>query len=140
MLREPIGEGGYAIAGVWYEGGGGLELVSVAGVMRTRALKMAHRATVWGVFTSAPHRGRGHARAAVSLAVQTAWDWPGVPSPFGPPWPPVSLVTLSVSERSPGALSLYRSLGFEVWGREPDYVRTDPATPGAAELHMLKPR
>lgn len=108
-----------AIAGV-FDGG---TIVSVAGVRREPKAKFRHRASIWGVYTVPGARGSGHGRRAMTLAVGTARAWAGV-----------RVIGLSVSVGSQQALGLYESLGFVVWGREPDCLRLGEAS--YDELHM----
>lgn len=85
------------------------ELVAVAGIVRMQGPKFAHRAKVWGVFVEPAYRGRGLGRLVLQAAIDLARTWEGV-----------DYVDLGVSENSPEALHLYQSLGFRVWGREPE--------------------
>jgi RimJ/RimL family protein N-acetyltransferase len=95
-------------------GGGDGPLVAAAGIARQRRAKSAHRAGLWGVFVEEAHRGRGLGRAVVSAAIELAFAWDGV-----------DYVDLGVSERSPEARSLYESLGFRAWGREPGSLQCE---------------
>jgi ribosomal protein S18 acetylase RimI-like enzyme len=115
MLFEPE----HAILGMFIDG----RLVSVAGVRREPKLKARHLAGIFGVYTSPEARRAGAARAVVSRAIEIARSWKGVD------W-----VQLGVSQRSPDALHLYESLGFQAWGTEPDATRIDGI--GHAEIHM----
>lgn len=101
----------------------GERLVGSAGVMRDEHRKLAHRAWVWGVYVTPEARKKGVARACMQLAIETARGWGGVEA-----------LTLSASERSKGALALYRSLGFEPWGVERDVVRIGECA--YDEIHM----
>ncbi len=114
---------GFAIIGAFAGIGGAGELVSVAGLKREEQPKRKHIATVWGVFTRPSARRRGLSRAVISHAIRLAKTWGGVDA-----------LELSVSEVTPGARSLYESLGFTAWGTEPDALRIN----GQAyrEVHM----
>jgi RimJ/RimL family protein N-acetyltransferase len=101
-------ESGYAIIGA-LDGG---RLVGITGVIREPWIKMAHLATIWGVYVAPEHRRRGIARAMVARAIEAARSWPGV-----------ARVRLSVSAESPEARRVYESLGFKAWGVEPDVLR-----------------
>jgi GNAT superfamily N-acetyltransferase len=83
-------------------------LVSVVGVAAFDRPKTRHRAGIWGVYTTPAARGKGYARAAMRAAIELARSWDGV-----------RCIGLSVSGDAPEADGLYRSLGFEEWGREP---------------------
>lgn len=91
-----------------------VRLVAMAGISRESREKQRHRASVWGVYVSPRHRGRGFGRAVVAACVEHARTWPTI-----------DCVTLCVSADSAAARSLYLSLGFTVWGTEPDALRID---------------
>lgn len=99
------------------------ELTAAAGVARRPRRKLWHRAEIWGVFVRQEHRRRGLGEIVVRAAIDEALSWPGVDS--------VALCVSSGSE----ADRLYRRLGFEVWGREPDCLRLDGVS--YDELHMV---
>ena len=102
--------------------------VAVAGIVRSEPIKAAHRALIWGVYTSPTHRGHGLARSIIAAAIEAARAWPVTPR--------VDCFTLSVSEKSTAAYGLYLSMGFVPWGTEPDAVRLGDGKPGYAEVHM----
>jgi len=120
-LRARISQDQNDIAGA-FDGTTG-DLVAVAGVIRMQRAKVRHRAGVWGVYTTPAARGRGAARAVMTLAVDTARSWDGVR------W-----IGLSVSDEAPAALGLYESMGFELWGTEPVAMVVEGRD--HAELHM----
>lgn len=120
-VEEWIGSGAGVIVAAIDDGSG--RPVSVAGAMRESGPKRAHIAVVWGVYTAPAFRCRGLGRAVVSAAVDAARAWPGIEQ-----------VQLSVSENSAPARALYESLGFVVWGVEPDCLRVGGR--GFAEAHM----
>lgn len=88
------------------------ELAASAGIMRMKHQKLRHRADIWGVYCVPELRGRGFGRAVMIRAIEQARSWKGV-----------EVIGLSVSARSPVAIALYESLGFERWGIEPDALR-----------------
>lgn len=114
---------GIAIVGSFDERG---NLTGSAGLTRSRHVKMAHRAHIWGVYVTPSARGRGTAEAILHAAFDVARSWPGVTS-----------VGLSVSENSPAARRLYERLGFIAWGLEPDALHLDGRS--FAEVHMYRP-
>jgi len=99
------------------------ELTAAAGVVRRPRKKLWHRAEVWGVYVRPDCRRRGLGAVVVRAAVDEGLSWPGVDS-----------IALSVSARS-DADRLYRRLGFEAWGREPDCLRLDGVS--YDEVHMI---
>lgn len=86
----------------------------MAGIIRETRKKLQHRSSIWGVYVSPSHRGRGFGRAVVEACVDHARTWTSVES-----------VALSVSAESTAARALYESLGFVTWGTEPDSFRID---------------
>jgi ribosomal protein S18 acetylase RimI-like enzyme len=94
--------------------GNDAELVAAAGIVRVSSPKLAHRAKVWGVYVDPEYRRLGFGRLVVAAVVGHARQWPGV-----------DFVDLGVSENSPEAQRLYESLGFEMWGREPEAIECD---------------
>jgi len=100
------------------------KLIGIAGMVRNRHGKMAHRANVWGVYVTPSARGRGVAEAIMRALLDVARTWPGLDS-----------VSLQVSVRSESAKRVYERLGFKQWGVEPAALRLD----GVAfdEAHMV---
>jgi RimJ/RimL family protein N-acetyltransferase len=92
----------------------GDELVASTGVRHQTKAKFLHRADIWGVFVDPSHRGKGHARAMLTAAIDLARTWPGVE------W-----LDIGVSAATPGAQALYESLGFVAWGRSPEATLVD---------------
>lgn len=90
------------------------ELSASAGIMRRKHQKLRHRADIWGVYCVPELRGRGFGRAVMIHAIELARAWEGI-----------EVIGLSVSARSPSAIALYESLGFQHWGIEPDALRID---------------
>jgi RimJ/RimL family protein N-acetyltransferase len=88
------------------------QLASVAGLMRESKSKQQHRAFIWGVYTPPTHRSKGYALSAMQLAIDLARSWPGV-----------EVINLSVLDLSIAARELYKAMGFEQWGTEPDSIR-----------------
>lgn len=108
------GGGEFAIAGVFEGEQGGLgsgseRLVSVAVCSRDAASKRKHVARITSVYTLPAARGRGYARQTLAWSIARIRTWPGV-----------RIVQLSVNERSTAARALYESLGFVMWGVEPE--------------------
>jgi ribosomal protein S18 acetylase RimI-like enzyme len=99
-------------------------LVAMAGISRETRDKQRHRASIWGVYVSPAHRGRGLGRSVVAACIDHARTWPNIE------W-----VALGVSAEGEAAMSLYESLGFTTWGTEPDALRIDGAA--IAQHHMM---
>lgn len=90
------------------------QLIGSVGVWCHVKLKEKHKASVWGMYVAPHHRRQGIGRKLMEAAIQFAASQTGV-----------TQVQLSVSASAPGAQRLYESLGFTVWGTEPDALRVD---------------
>lgn len=106
--------------------GGAGALVASAGIVHDQRAKRAHVALIWGVYVTPRARGSGVGRAVVSRAVEVARAMPGV-----------TTIQLGCSENSKAARALYESLGFKVWGIEPDALHAGGRIYN--ELHMSLP-
>jgi ribosomal protein S18 acetylase RimI-like enzyme len=90
----------------------GDRLVSSAGILwPTKFASGAHKAILWGVFTSPAFRRQSLARQLASRAVEHAFA------------NGARRVYLGVYVPNPEAVSLYESLGFVSTGREPEVVK-----------------
>jgi ribosomal protein S18 acetylase RimI-like enzyme len=89
-------------------------LVALAGVQRESMAKLAHKAFLWGVYAAPEARRQGHGRRVVAHALRYAADELGVLQ-----------VNLGVNVNQRAALSLYQSLGFEVFGTERGFLMLD---------------
>ncbi|XAL98919.1 GNAT family N-acetyltransferase [Phycisphaeraceae bacterium D3-23] len=89
-------------------------LVGSVGVGLHTKLKENHKASVWGMYVAPAFRRRGVGRRLMAEAITFAQAAQGI-----------AAVQLSVSASAPGAQRLYESLGFVVWGTEPDALRID---------------
>lgn len=98
-------------------------LVAAAGIYREPKRKRRHRAEIWGVYTTLAARGRGLSRALITECLNCARRWDGV-----------AVVGLSACSRSTAAIAMYKSMGFTVWGEEPDATRVDGEP--LAEIHF----
>lgn len=121
---DDLSQPGQALLGAFDTSADPPALVASAGVYRLHHPKMAHRAHIWGVYTTPGARGRGIGERVVAAAVEAARAWPGVTS-----------VGLSASANSAAAIRVYERLGFVTWGVEPAAVIID----GRAydEVHMV---
>lgn len=96
-----------------------------AGIIRSTRRKSTHRAMIWGVYCTPAFRRLGLAKACMEYALDIARAWPAV-----------EIVAFSCTEASPAALRLSQRLGFEMWGREPDALRT--ADRSYDEIHLQR--
>jgi ribosomal protein S18 acetylase RimI-like enzyme len=89
-------------------------LIGVGGCAQQGKTKVRHKAIIWGMYVRPEQRGRGVARRLLDAIIVEARGWPEV-----------ECLTLTVVERATAARQLYRSAGFERFGREPDGLRQD---------------
>jgi ribosomal protein S18 acetylase RimI-like enzyme len=85
------------------------KLIGVAGFAREQRVKAQHKGRVWGMYVTASARGKGVGRALLEALIRTARTLDGLEQ-----------IVLSVTEGQAAARALYRSLGFEVYGCEPN--------------------
>ncbi|CAB3803038.1 Mycothiol acetyltransferase [Paraburkholderia caffeinitolerans] len=85
----------------------GAALVGIVGWRREARQKLAHKSHIWGVFVQPAYRRAGIARRLMERAIEHA-------RASG-----VEQVQLTVGASNPRAQSLYRSLGFAIYGTEP---------------------
>jgi len=89
-------------------------LVGILGFAREYRIKRSHIALLWGMYVSLEFRGRGFGAALVDEAIAHARK-------LGT----VRQLVLSVTANNVVAASLYRSRGFERYGRERDAICID---------------
>jgi ribosomal protein S18 acetylase RimI-like enzyme len=124
FVRTMLGDRSQAVFGAFVEQRErGSELVGIVGILREHHRKRAHRASLWGLYVTPPHRGRSVGRALMNAAVAWAHSIDGI-----------EYVDLGVGAWNRGALRLYEDLGFVVWGTESDALRAGDAV--VAEHHM----
>lgn len=83
-------------------------LIGIAGVGRESLLKQRHKAFIRSMYVEPSHRSNGVGRLLLSTALAIVQDWPQI-----------KLVTLVVTAGNHAAITLYHSLGFQEYGREP---------------------
>jgi ribosomal protein S18 acetylase RimI-like enzyme len=97
-------------------------LVGAAGLQLEIREKTRHKATLFGVYVSDAHRGRGAGRKLVGAALEYARARA------------TTVVQLTVTEGNASAQALYESCGFRVFGVEPRAMRMHGAY--LAKVHM----
>lgn len=109
------GSGDFFVVGAFELGGFGKDglagkarLVGTAGFYREKGPKVRHKGHIWGVYVAPAHRGAGIGKKMMLLALQRGAAVDGIEQ-----------VMLSVAATQTAANKLYRSLGFEPFGREP---------------------
>ncbi len=95
----------------WFDGS---VLRGVVGVQREGMAKLAHRAIIWGMYVAPEARRSGVGRHLAVHALEYAARDLGVRQ-----------VHLGVTTDNEAALTLYRSVGFAVYGTEPGYLSID---------------
>ena len=87
-------------------------MIGMAGFYRDKGPKTRHKGHVWGVYVTPEHRGEGIGRRMMRMLLDRGVATNGVRQ-----------VLLSVASTQDTAVSLYRSLGFESFGREPHALK-----------------
>ena len=83
-------------------------LTGMAGYYREKGPKSRHKARVWGVYVTLESRGRGVGRRMMRMLLDRGTALEGIEQ-----------ILLSVAVTQSAASRLYKSLGFESFGREP---------------------
>jgi ribosomal protein S18 acetylase RimI-like enzyme len=83
-------------------------LVGTAGFYREKGPKSRHKGRIWGVYVTPGARGKGVARQLLRKLLEHAAQFSGIEQ-----------ILISVTSTQTAARSLYRSLGFELFGCEP---------------------
>jgi ribosomal protein S18 acetylase RimI-like enzyme len=99
-------------------------VAGMVGAYRDRHLKAAHKCHLFGLYVAPALRSAGVGRRLVEAALDFALTLPGV-----------TQVHAGVTDRAPEAASLYRDLGFAVWGVEPGAMRIGGED--VAEAHLI---
>jgi ribosomal protein S18 acetylase RimI-like enzyme len=83
-------------------------LTGMAGFHREQGIKTRHKGRVWGVYVTSKWRGKGVGRRLMQRVLDRGAAIEGIEQ-----------ILISVATTQAAAISLYRSLGFEPFGREP---------------------
>ena len=119
LKRIGSGSGSATSFGVW-DGG---SLVGSVAIEYASKPKTRHSALVLGMYVKPAHRSEGVGRSLMAAAIEAASSRPEV-----------LVLRLTLTEGNDPALRLYRSVGFEVWGIEPQAIRTESGLKG--KVHM----
>ncbi len=98
-------------------------LVGVVGLRYETRVRTQHKATLFGLYLSLPHRRQGLARRLVLAALAAARQRPGT-----------LLVQLTATDSNQAARRLYESCGFKVFGEEPMAVAVESGFLGKTHL------
>ncbi len=104
-VKGRIGSGGDSFVIGGFEDG---RLIGMAGFHRETGPKTRHKGRIWGVYVTLAKRGGGTGRSLLRQLLERAGKIQGLEQ-----------IMLSVTETQTAAVELYRSLGFESFGREP---------------------
>lgn len=107
-IRARIAETPFQVVFGTYQGA---RLIGIAGLRRQALQQISHKAVLWGVFVDPDKRQGGVARRLLEALFQYAQA------------KGVTQIHLNVNVENPRAGALYRSMGFEVYGREPRAMR-----------------
>jgi RimJ/RimL family protein N-acetyltransferase len=108
------------VLGAFAEG----KLVGTVGFGRNTRHKQRHKARIWGVFVQEEHRGQGISRRMMNLVLQRAETIAGLEQ-----------IILTVGDQQVAAKTLYASVGFVIFGREPSALKIGEML--VDEDHML---
>ncbi len=111
--RLASSSGDQFVIGAFAPGG---QLVGMAGFARNMRHKSRHKGVIWGVYVQPTWRNQGVARALLVTLIERVRSNPGVEK-----------IMLTVSIHQIAAQRLYRSLGFESYGREKHALSVDGA-------------
>jgi len=104
IKRRLWSDGDSFVAGAFEDG----QMTGMAGFFREKGPKSRHKGRVWGVYVTHASRGRGIGRRLMRTLLDRGAAIEGVEQ-----------ILLSVTVSQEAASCLYRSLGFEPFGREP---------------------
>ena len=87
-------------------------LIGMATYIRETGLKERHKGRIYGVYVTPAQRGRGVGRALLVKLINRASENKGLEQ-----------ILLAVSTQQTAARAVYRSLGFQVFGTEPNALQ-----------------
>jgi ribosomal protein S18 acetylase RimI-like enzyme len=99
------------------------KLIGLARCECSNRLKTKHKADIFSVFIHSDYRGQGLSRRLLEQLILQAKTIDGLET-----------LLLAVSKHNAPALTLYQSLGFLEWGKEPDALRH--AGESISEIYM----
>jgi ribosomal protein S18 acetylase RimI-like enzyme len=99
-------------------------LVGIATFVRESGLKEGHKGHIYGVYVTASHRRKGLGQGLISALLSKAKQDASLEQ-----------ILLAVATRQEVARRLYRKLGFETYGIEPNALKIGPEY--IDEAHMI---
>ncbi len=95
----------------------GERLIGTVGFAREQRVKGRHKGRIWGMYVTPSARGKRVGRALLDQLLACARTLDGLEQ-----------IVLSVTQHQAAAKRLYQSLGFTVWGHEPNSLCVDGET------------
>ena len=89
-------------------------LVGIVGICRAPFGKQFHKAMLWGMYVTISQRQQGMGRQLIHAAIEHTRQLPGILH-----------INLSTTGTSSAANHLYESVGFKIYGVEPNSVNVD---------------
>lgn len=121
-FRDQLGAPANAVFGAFIQG----ELAATAAVTPGGPFSSSrHKHILWATFVAPAHRRQGLGRKVVSQAIAHARQ------------AGARRIHLTMYLPNPAARALYESLGFEVWGTEPEAVCIDGAYHDGLQMALL---
>lgn len=121
-FRDQLGAPSNAVFGVFVQD----ELAATAAVTASGPFSSSrHKSILWGTFVAPGHRRQGLGRRAVQQAIGHARE------------AGARRVHLTMYLPNPAARALYESLGFAVWGTEPEAVCIDGVFHDGLQMGLL---
>ncbi len=102
----------------------GADLIGMAAFLRDTGMKERHKGHIYGVYVTSAHRGKGVGRALLAELLKRAKRDPTLEQ-----------ILLAVASSQSAAKRLYRDLGFETFGTEPNALKIGSSY--VDEEHMI---
>ncbi|MCE5232071.1 MAG: GNAT family N-acetyltransferase [Mizugakiibacter sp.] len=106
----PAADGSVCMLGIFVQD----ELAGFVAIIRPQRAKLRHAVEFAGMYVAPAHRRRGLGRALLEAAIAHACSLDGVRH-----------IKLGVNAANTAAVALYRAVGFERYGTEPDALCVD---------------
>jgi ribosomal protein S18 acetylase RimI-like enzyme len=90
------------------------KLIGIVTLVKENKFKLKHKANIFSVYVSPEKRGIGIGKCLMEKAIKKAKDLEGIEQ-----------ISLTVVTTNKSAKKLYKSLGFEVFGREKRALKVD---------------
>jgi len=101
-------------------------LIGIVGIYQEKAVKVAHKCTVWGMYVKVEYRKQGVGKRLLEMAIDHAEQ-----KMHG------SVINLSVESNNLTAMGLYEAHGFKAWGKEPKAKYVNEAYHDLVHMSLL---